>query len=174
MRYRALILDVDGTMTDGGLYLDDNGAQAKRFDVTDGSGIKYFQRAGGVVAFLTGRSSKVVDLRAAELGVELVIQGALDKASALAELLKRMNIPANQAAYMGDDLPDLPAMRMCGYTMAPANAAVEVREAADFVTIAAAGHGAVREAVEHLLKSDGLWGRILSRYGLPDAAEGAR
>lgn len=162
--YKALILDVDGTMTDGGIYLDDHGGQAKRFDVTDGAGIKYYQRAGGVVAFLTGRSSRVVDLRAAELGVTFVLQGSLDKVAGLVELLKRMNIPAAQTAYMGDDLPDLPAMRLCAYSIAPASAAAEVKESADYVTLAPGGRGAVREAIEHLLRSAGRWETILARY----------
>lgn len=172
LRYKALILDVDGTMTDGGLYLDDHGVQAKRFDVNDGAGIKYYQRVGGTVAFLTGRTSRVVEHRAAELGVKFVVQGALDKAPGLAELLKQMGVAPEQAAYMGDDLPDIPAMRMCGYSIAPANAAVEVRELANFVTVAAGGRGAVREAIEHLLRRDELWGRILSRYGLSPRPEG--
>lgn len=153
-------------MTDGGLYLDDNGVQAKRFDVTDGTGIKYYQRVGGTVAFLTGRQSRVVQLRADELGVRFVLQSALDKAAGLVELLGRMGGEPAQVAYMGDDLPDLPAMRMCGYAMAPCGAAAEVRSAAAFVTVAPAGHGAVREAVEHLLGRDGLWPAILARYGL--------
>jgi 3-deoxy-D-manno-octulosonate 8-phosphate phosphatase (KDO 8-P phosphatase) len=165
--YAALILDVDGTMTDGGLYLDDNGVQAKRFDVTDGSGIKYYQRAGGVVAFLTGRSSRVVDHRAAELGVGFVVQGALDKSAGLAELLQRMKVSPEKVAYMGDDLPDIPAMLRCGYRLAPANATEMVKAVAHFVTPAAGGHGAVRQAVEHLLQQDGAWDDILARYASP-------
>ena len=171
LTYPALVLDVDGTMTDGGLYLDDNGVQAKRFDVTDGSGIKFFQRAGGTVAFLTGRTSRVVDHRAAELGVAFVVQSALDKSAGLTELLKRMGVGPDRVAYMGDDLPDIPAMRRCGYRLAPANAAAQVKAVAHFVTSAPGGHGAVRQAVEHLLQQDGAWDEILTRYELPELPE---
>jgi 3-deoxy-D-manno-octulosonate 8-phosphate phosphatase (KDO 8-P phosphatase) len=167
LTYPVLVLDVDGTMTDGGLYLDDNGVQTKRFDVTDGSGIKYYQRAGGTVAFLTGRSSRVVDHRAAELGVTFVMQGALDKSAGLTELLKRMKVSPEKVAYMGDDLPDIPAMRRCGYRLAPANATAEVKAVAHFVAPLPGGHGAVRQAVEHLLQQDGAWDEILARY-LPE------
>lgn len=168
LTYPILVLDVDGTMTDGGLYLDDNGVQSKRFDVADGTGIKYYQRVGGTVAFLTGRSSRVVDLRAAELGVRFVLQGALDKLAGLTELLGLINASPAQVAYMGDDLPDVPAMRACGFSIAPANGVAEVRAAARLVTVAAGGRGAVREAVECLLRRDKLWNTILSRYGLND------
>lgn len=168
LRYKALVLDVDGTMTDGGLYLDDNGVQAKRFDVTDGTGIKYYQRVGGVVAFLTGRSSRVVEHRAAELGVRFVVQNALDKGAAFSQLCAEMGVQPGQAAYMGDDLPDIPAMRLAGYSIAPANAAAEVRAAAHHVTAAPGGRGAVRQAVEHLLRIDRLWEQVVSRYGLTE------
>jgi len=169
LTYKALVLDVDGTMTDGGIYLDDRGVQTKRFDVTDGSGIVYYQRAGGQVAFLTGRSSRVVEVRAAELGVRFVVQGALEKAPALRRLCGEMGLRPEQVAYMGDDLTDVPAMRLAGFVIAPAGAAEAVRGLADYVTPSGGGHGAVRQAVEHLLARDGLWETILARYGLAGA-----
>ena len=175
MQYKALVLDVDGTMTDGGIYLDDHGNQLKRFDATDGSGVKYFQRAGGVVAFLTGRQSRAVQHRAAELGVTFVRQGVFEKESALMELCGQMGVRAAQVAYMGDDLVDVPAMRAAGYSIAPANAAEPVRQFADFVTTRPGGAGAVREAVEHLLVQMGLWQEILNRYGMEaESGEPAR
>ncbi len=179
LTYKALVLDVDGTMTDGGIYLDDHGVQTKRFDVTDGSGIVYFHRVGGRVAFLTGRTSRVVQVRADELGVAHVVQGALDKAPALRALCETMGLPPAQVAYMGDDLTDVPAMRLAGYAIAPSNAAEPVRALADFVTPSGGGHGAVRQAVEHLLIRDGLWQQVLDRCGLTactrggESAEGA-
>lgn len=165
LTYKVLILDVDGTMTDGGIILDDNGVQYKRFDAADGAGVKYFQRVGGKVAFLTGRRSRVVEHRAAELGVEHVVQGALDKAPALQALCEQLDVAPGAVACMGDDLTDIPAMRMAGYAIAPANAADEVKAMADYVTERGGGCGAVREAIEHLLKRDNLWAQILSRYG---------
>ncbi len=168
LTYPLLVLDVDGTMTDGGIILDDNGVQSKRFDAADGAGVKYFRRVGGRGAFLTGRSSRVVEHREAELGVEHIVQGALDKAPALQALCEQIGVAPGQVAFMGDDLTDVPAMRLAGYSLAPASAVDEVRNFVDYVTARPAGAGAVREAVEHLLRRDGLWGRILQRYGLTD------
>ncbi|MCG3181690.1 MAG: 3-deoxy-D-manno-octulosonate 8-phosphate phosphatase KdsC [Phycisphaerae bacterium] len=173
LQYKALVLDVDGTMTDGGIYLDDHGTQIKRFDVADGSGIKYFQRVGGIVGILTGRSSQVVEHRARELSIGFVVQGALEKEPAFLDLCRGMKLDPSAVAYMGDDLTDVPAMRRAGYVLAPANAAGPVRGLADYVTAAGGGHGAVREAVEHLLTLMGLWKDILARYGLNHKEEDA-
>lgn len=161
---RLLVLDVDGVLTDGALYLDERGGEIKRFHVRDGLGIKAAREAGIEVAVLTSRSSRAVTMRMAEVGVTLVTQKAADKLAGLEALLERAGVAANQAAYMGDDLQDLPAMRRCAYKLAPADAAAEVRQAADHVTDRPGGHGAVREAVEHLLKGRGQWESFLQRY----------
>jgi 3-deoxy-D-manno-octulosonate 8-phosphate phosphatase (KDO 8-P phosphatase) len=166
LTYSVLVLDVDGTMTDGGIVIDDNRVESKRFDVADGAGVKYFQRVGGRVAILTGRASRVVEHRARELGIEHVVQGAKQKEPAFRDLCEQMQVAPANVAYMGDDLTDIPAMRLAGCAIAPANGVEEVRAMADWVTTRSGGHGAVREAVERLLRQADLWKRILERYGL--------
>jgi 3-deoxy-D-manno-octulosonate 8-phosphate phosphatase (KDO 8-P phosphatase) len=159
-----LVLDVDGVLADGRILLDADGRELKRFHVLDGAGIKYFQRVGKRVAILSGRSSPAVEARAAELGIPDVIQNAKDKRPAYESLLGRLGLTDAQVAVMGDDLTDLPVMRRCGLPIAPANAVEAVRQAAAYVTAARGGEGAVREAVEYILKRAGLWERILARY----------
>jgi 3-deoxy-D-manno-octulosonate 8-phosphate phosphatase (KDO 8-P phosphatase) len=159
-----LVLDVDGVLTDGRIVLDAEGRELKRFDVQDGAGIKYWQRVGKRVAFLSGRSSPAVVARAAELGVTLVRQNAKQKLPAYESLLKELHLGDAQVAVMGDDLPDLPLMRRCGFAVAPPEAVEEVRQAAGLVTRRRAGRGAVREAIEHMLKGTGLWEEVLKRY----------
>ena len=153
----VLCLDVDGVMTDGGIQLDDNGVETKRFHVRDGTGIRVWLKLGYQVALITGRSGNVVKHRAAELGIRHVVQGSSDKAEALDGLLRELSLAPAQAAVLGDDLPDLAMMRPAGYAMAVADAAPEVRQAAAFVTTLAGGRGAVREAIEHLLREKNRW-----------------
>jgi 3-deoxy-D-manno-octulosonate 8-phosphate phosphatase (KDO 8-P phosphatase) len=159
-----LICDVDGVLTDGRVIFDAAGVESKEFHVRDGAGLKYWIRAGHQAALLTGRESTVVARRAAELGITLVEQGALDKLPALGRLLAAAGCTAAEAAYVGDDLPDLPAMRAVGFSAAVADATEEVLEAADYVTTARGGAGAVREVVELILKAQGRWTGILARY----------
>lgn len=160
-----LCLDVDGVMTDGGIRLDDNAVETKRFHVRDGTGIRIWTRLGYHVALITGRSGNAVRHRAAELGIEHLIQTSSDKAASLAAVLDEFKLDAAQAAVLGDDLPDLPMMRRAGYAMAVADAVPEVRQAAAFVTTRAGGDGAVREAVEHLLNARGRWGEAVDLFG---------
>jgi len=160
-----LCLDVDGVMTDGGIRLDDNGVETKRFHVRDGTGIRLWIRLGYHVALVTGRSGKALQHRAAELDIRHVIQASTDKARALDELLKELSLTPSQAAVLGDDLPDLPMMRRAGYAMAVADAVPEIRQAAKFITTRAGGDGAVREAVEHLLKAKRRWGEAVDLFG---------
>ena len=160
-----LCLDVDGVLTDGGIYLDDEGVETKRFHVRDGTGIRLWTRTGHHVAIITGRSGGVVRHRAAELGIEHVIQGCEDKAAAFLKLAGKLGIDPSKAAVLGDDLPDLPMMRAAGYAMAVADAAREVRKCAAFITSRPGGHGAAREAVEHLLKAKGRWDDAVAFFG---------
>lgn len=159
-----LVLDVDGVLTDGGLYVDDKGKPSKKFNVKDGLGIKLAQRFGIQVAILTGKTSNVVQHRAKELGIEHVIQGSKDKGADINTLCETTGIPMHHAAMMGDDLPDLPAFAVVGYKIAVGDAVDEVKAAADFVTKKAGGHGAVREAIEHLLKSQDKWDAALAVF----------
>ena len=154
---QLLVLDVDGVLTDGGLYVDDHGRPSKKFHVRDGLGIKLAQRFGIQVAILTGKTSGVVEHRAKELGIEHVIQGSRDKGGDITTLCERTGIALVDTAMMGDDLPDLPAFAVVGYPMAVGDASAEVKAAAAWVAQARGGRGAVREAAEHLLQSQGKW-----------------
>lgn len=160
-----LILDVDGVLTDGGIMLDDNGAETKRFHVRDGTGIRIWLELGYQVAMITGRSGKALAHRTAELGVKHVIQGSRDKGAAFDELTRSLSIDPSRAAVLADDLPDLPVMRRAGYAMAVADASREVRKLASYVTSRPGGHGAAREAVELLLKAKNRWDDAISLFG---------
>ena len=163
-RIEFLLLDVDGVLTDGGIIYDDNGQELKQFHVRDGSALKYWQLAGKRAGILTGRTSKVVEVRAKELGIAPVIQGATDKLAAYRDMLTRLGLQAQQAAFVGDDLPDIPVLRHCGLAVAVADACPEVLAEAHFVTRALGGKGAVREAIEFILRSQGHWTIIVERY----------
>jgi 3-deoxy-D-manno-octulosonate 8-phosphate phosphatase (KDO 8-P phosphatase) len=156
-RVRLLVLDVDGVLTDGGILVGAAGDETKRFHVHDGLALVAARGAGLQVAVLSGRASAAVTRRMAELGVAEVHQGVADKAAALDALRARLGLGIAEVAMMGDDLPDLPAMARAGLALAPANAAAEVKRAADWVARRRGGDGAVREAVEMLLKARRAW-----------------
>jgi len=162
---RLLILDVDGVLTDGRIYIDDSGRQTKAFHIQDGLGLTLWQAVGRQVALLTSKRSPAVIARAEMLGIRLIEQGAEDKLPGLEKLLAAAGVDASQTAYMGDDLLDAPVMRRVGYPMTVPNAAPEVLELAKFVTPRPGGHGAVRDAVEHLLRRDGLWAQAIHHIG---------
>jgi 3-deoxy-D-manno-octulosonate 8-phosphate phosphatase (KDO 8-P phosphatase) len=156
-RIRLLVLDVDGVLTDGGLFVSASGEEAKRFHVHDGLALVAARKAGLQIAILSARASAAVTRRMTELGVGEVHQGVTDKAGALDALRERLGLAVGEVAMMGDDLPDLPAMACAGLALAPANAAAEVKRAAHWVARRRGGDGAVREAVEMLLKSRRAW-----------------
>lgn len=160
----CLVLDVDGVLTDSRIYITDMGEEIKAFNSKDGHGLKLLMRLGIEVVILTGRTSRAVEHRAQELGITHVIQGAKDKKSALLDLSERIGIGPAQMAYMGDDVVDLPPMSLCGLTFAPADAMDMVKDKVDIVTERPGGHGAVREAIEILLKRLGLFERAMERY----------
>ncbi len=159
-----LLLDVDGVLTDGSVIYSDAGEELKRFHVRDGSGLKFWRDLGNRAAILSGRASVAVERRAAELGLAPVLQGRSDKLAALDELLAELNLPREAVCAIGDDLPDLPVLRRVGLAITVADACAEVRDAAHYVTGALGGHGAVREAIEWLLKVRGEWDAVISRY----------
>ena len=161
---RLFVMDVDGTLTDGTITYGGDGTEWKSFHARDGLGIKLLPLAGIEPAIVTARESAVVSRRAKELGIRHVIQGAADKRAAVRALGARLGVSADAVAYVGDDLSDLPAMTEAAFSAAPADAAAEVRAIADHVCVAAGGRGAVREAIEHLLKREGRWDRVLSAY----------
>lgn len=163
-RIELLLLDVDGVLTDGRIVYADDGAELKRFHVRDGSGLKLWRRAGKRAAIVSGRTSPAVDRRAAELGIAPVLQGRDAKLPAFEAVLAETGLRPEQVCAVGDDLPDLPVLLRAGLAVAVADAAPEVREAADYVTAAGGGRGAVRDAVEWLLKLQGAWGELVARF----------
>jgi 3-deoxy-D-manno-octulosonate 8-phosphate phosphatase (KDO 8-P phosphatase) len=156
------VVDVDGVLTDGVIALDDRGVETKHFHVRDGSAIALWRKAGKHAAILSGRRAHAVDLRAAELGIAPVVQGAGEKGEPFRAIVAGFGLDARQACYMGDDLADLPAVRAAGLTACPADAALEVRCAVHYVALAPGGRGAIREVVELVLKHQGVWDRLIA------------
>jgi 3-deoxy-D-manno-octulosonate 8-phosphate phosphatase (KDO 8-P phosphatase) len=164
---RLLGLDVDGVLTDNGVYLGPVGGQPvelKRFNIQDGLGLILLRTAGMPVVWVSGRASESTALRAAELRVELLQVPGPRKAGAFAEVLDRLGIGWDAAAFVGDDLADLPILRKVGLPIAVANAVAEVKQVARCITEFPGGHGAVREVIEALLRARGEWTTILERY----------
>ena len=161
---KLMIFDVDGVLTDGRLYLSDSGEEIKAFSTHDGQGIKLLRESGIAVGVITARSSRVVERRARELGIELLRQGAADKASVFAELLSGQNLNASEAGYMGDDLADLPVLIRCGFAATVPSAPEVVRTRAHYVARAAGGEGAAREVCEFILKSQNALEHAIGGY----------
>lgn len=153
---RLLIIDVDGVMTDGGLFFDNRGEEYKRFNSLDGHGLRMALECGVEIAVITGRQSNIVDHRMSELGVSRVYQGSRDKLPSFEKLLRDTGLETGQVAYVGDDLPDLPIMRRVGFAIAVQNAHGFVKQHSDWVTSARGGCGAVREVTDFILQSQGL------------------
>jgi len=163
---KLLVLDVDGVLTDGTLVINGDGSESKCFNTLDGHGIRLWRRAGLKVAFLSGRLSTPTALRAEQLEVDHCIQDAHHKLPAIEQLLEQLNIPAEQVAFVGDDLPDIPVIRHVGFGVAVENAVDQVKEAADYITTRTGGRGAVRETIEYILKNSGRWQQVVERYGI--------
>jgi 3-deoxy-D-manno-octulosonate 8-phosphate phosphatase (KDO 8-P phosphatase) len=159
-----LVLDVDGVLTDGGIIYADNSVEIKKFHVRDGSGLKIWQQAGKRAAVITGRTSNVVAIRAAELGIDPVIQGAVDKLAGYRRVLAGAGMRPDQVCCIGDDLPDLSLLGNCGLAVAVADACAEVRAQAHYVTNVGGGQGAVREVIELILESQGVWPKVVERF----------
>jgi 3-deoxy-D-manno-octulosonate 8-phosphate phosphatase (KDO 8-P phosphatase) len=155
-----LVADVDGVMTDGVIVLNDQGVETKHFSVRDGMAYALWHRAGKKAAILSGRRAVVVERRAAELKIAHVLQGYEQKAAPLRTLIEELGLSPRQVCFVGDDLADLPALRVVGLAACPADAVAEVKNAAHLVTQAPGGRGAVREVVEVILKSQGAWGSL--------------
>jgi 3-deoxy-D-manno-octulosonate 8-phosphate phosphatase (KDO 8-P phosphatase) len=159
-----LVLDVDGVLTGGGIVYLDNGVELKTFHVRDGSGLKIWHQAGKRSAIITGRTSRAVAIRAAELGIGLVVQGAENKLAAYRQILADCGVGPEQVCCVGDDLPDVPLLCNCGLAVAVADACPEALREAHYVTRAAGGRGAVRETVELILGCQGSWQKVVERY----------
>ena len=169
---RLIICDVDGVLTDGGIFQDGRGREIKRFSVLDGTGFVLARLGGLRTAFLSGRRSAVVTARARECGVPWVVQGAGAKAPAFESLCRRARVRPGEALYIGDDLIDLPVFERAGMAVAVSNAVPEVRRAACWVTRAPGGSGAVREVIERVLRAQGRWRRARERYLGRDGRQG--
>ena len=162
---KLLMLDVDGVLTDGGLYIDDNGVESKRFDVRDGFGIRLLIQSGVRVAVVTGRKSIALEHRCRELGISPVYQAVRDKAALLGEIVEQAAVTAEQCAFVADDLPDLAIIKRVGLSIAVADAHALIRSTADLTTQNRGGHGAVREICERILAARDCWDDVLKAYG---------
>jgi 3-deoxy-D-manno-octulosonate 8-phosphate phosphatase (KDO 8-P phosphatase) len=174
---RLLGLDVDGVLTDNGVYIGPvagERVELKRFDIQDGLGLILLKTAGLPVVWVSGRASEATALRAAELRVEELLQvPGPRKAAAFEQVLQRHGLGWHEAAFVGDDLADLPILRRVGLPIAVSNAVAEVKQIATYITTARGGHGAVREVIEALLRARGEWPGILERYFAEHAAGAA-
>ena len=163
-RIRLLIFDVDGVLTDGSLFIGDDGQEYKAFNSRDGHGIKMLIKHGVTVAIITGRTSKVVEHRMANLGVEHVYQGQLEKLPAYENLANKLGISAAETAYVGDDIVDLPVMRRVGLAIAVQDAHPLVRTHSHWQTASCGGRGAARDVCEMLLEAQGVLEQEMSSY----------
>jgi 3-deoxy-D-manno-octulosonate 8-phosphate phosphatase (KDO 8-P phosphatase) len=161
---RLVVLDVDGVLTDGRLHFGADGESLKVFDVRDGHGVKLLRESGIDVAILSARRSPIVEGRARELGIAHVVQGSSDKAAGLGEIARTVRVDLAQCSFMGDDWPDLAALARAGFAATVADAAAEVRQVAHWVSAAPGGRGAVRELAEFILRAQGRFEAVLSRY----------
>ena len=160
----ALVLDVDGILSDGFVTLTNTGDELKSFDIRDGLGMKLVQQAGIKVIIITGRKSQIVEKRMTDLGVDLIFQGREDKGVALREACAQLQLLPEDCLYMGDDWPDLSAFAIAGMKVTVPNGHVEVRRRADLVTQAYGGRGAVREICDMLLSAKGAYQELLEKY----------
>ena len=163
-RVRLLLLDCDGVLTDGRITPVEGGEELKSFHTHDGHGLVMLHRAGLRSGIISGRTSRLVELRARDLGVSFVRQGALDKIEVFESLLAEAGVDPKHVAYVGDDVVDIPLMRRCGLAVAVADATPDTRAAAHHVTRLPGGFGAVREVCELILRAQGRWDELMKRY----------
>lgn len=161
---KLVVLDVDGTLTDGKLYIDNMGNEMKAFDVKDGLAISQSIKQGIKFAIITGKTSKIVEKRGKELGIQEIVQGSWDKVADLKKILEKYSITFSETAYLGDDLIDLKAMKLCGFSACPNDAVNEIKEISDYISTKNGGCGAVREILEKILKEQGLWKNIVENF----------
>jgi 3-deoxy-D-manno-octulosonate 8-phosphate phosphatase (KDO 8-P phosphatase) len=164
-RIKLLLMDCDGVLTDGRLELLENGDEQKTFHARDGQGISLLHRAGLKTGIISGRISSAVERRAQDLGMVYVRQDAKDKIKALDEIMAEAGVSIDECAYIGDDLADIPVMLRVELAVAVADAVVEAKQAAHYVTELRGGHGAVREVTDLILKAQGRWNDLMKRFG---------
>lgn len=161
---KLLLFDVDGVLTDGTIQVHADGGESKAFNIRDGAGIVWAQRAGLSIGLLSARHAEATTVRAAQLGIRLVVQGPTNKLAGYEQIIRESGLTDLQVGYMGDDLQDLPVLRRVGFSAAPADAAPEVRAAVHWVSAHGGGRGAVRECVEHVLRGQGRWRAAVAEY----------
>ncbi|MEG0137203.1 MAG: HAD-IIIA family hydrolase [Cetobacterium sp.] len=161
---KLIVLDVDGTLTDGKLYVSNNGDAMKAFNVKDGLGITQAIALGKEVVIITGKTSQIVTRRSLELGIKEIHQGIKDKIGTLEAILKKHELDYSNVAYMGDDLIDLAVMKKCKLSGAPKDAVEEILNISDFISTKNGGDGAVREFIEYILKSENLWDKVINHF----------
>lgn len=163
-KIKLLILDVDGVLTNGQIFINNRGEEIKSFNVKDGQGLRLLKKAGIDVVIISGRRSGAVEHRAVDLGIQEVHLGVKDKETLCKKLIQQKELTKDQVGCMGDDLPDLPMFNQAGFTIAVADAVAEVREAANLVTKKRGGKGAVREVCEWILKAQKRWPDVISAF----------
>ncbi len=163
-RIKLLLMDCDGVLTDGRIWILENGDDQKAFSVRDGLGLELLHRAGLKSGVISGRKSRALSLRAEKLGMTYVVQGRNDKVAVFEEIIAESQVTRMETAYIGDDLTDIPLMQTVELGIAVADAAAETLAHADYVTRAAGGDGAVREVIELILKSQGKWNEVIEGY----------
>lgn len=166
-KIKYLVIDVDGTMTDAVIYYDEHGNELKKFCTKDAAGFFAAKRVGIQVLVLTGRECAATTRRMTEMKVDYLVQNCKDKVTYLHEFMEEHQIRKEEIGYLGDDLNDLPPMNLCGFAGCPADACVEVKERADYVSTVKGGHGAVRDIIEYMLRDRGEWEQAVSKiYGI--------
>ncbi len=163
-KIKMFVFDLDGVFTDGSIIINEDGSESKVYNVLDGHGVKLWQRAGFKTAIISGRATKATSLRAQQLSIEYVFQGCKEKLPVFESLLDSVKLKPEEVAFIGDDVIDLPILTRVGFGVAVANAVDELKEYADYVTSQPGGKGAIREAIELILKNNGKWDSLMERY----------
>jgi 3-deoxy-D-manno-octulosonate 8-phosphate phosphatase (KDO 8-P phosphatase) len=161
---KLLLFDVDGVLTDGTILVHGDGSESKQFNIKDGAAMVWAQRAGLRIGLLSARSADATAIRAAQLGLSVVVQGSANKLAGYEQILADHGLSDADVGYMGDDLQDLPVLRRAGFSAAPADAAAEVRDTVHWVSRAGGGRGAVRECIEHVLRAQGAWAAAVADF----------
>lgn len=166
-KIKYLVIDVDGTMTDAGIYYDEHGNELKKFCTKDAAGFFAARRAGIKILVLTGRECAATKRRMSEMKVDFLVQNCKDKVPCLEQFLEEQGVSWEEMGYLGDDLNDLPGMNRCGFAGCPADACAEVKNRADYVSTVKGGYGAVRDIIEHMLRERGEWETVTAEiYGI--------
>ena len=164
---KYFVIDVDGTMTDSGIYYDDNGNEYKKFSTRDGEGIKLAKAIGFVFIVITGRKYLGTERRMKELNIDHFEQGVQDKYSYLLDYMLKNNISKNELAYIGDDINDLKAMSLAGFICCPSDSCIDVKNASNYCSTVNGGNGVVRDVIEYILRNRNQWDLVINQvYGI--------